>query len=127
MSEQPQQIVQTPVQDQHDPQQQSQHGSAQQPLEHQERHSAAPQQPSTPAASTTPQQSHQGILPLVPAPDTDIQAAASSQQQKIPFHDDTDLGIQQPFIDPTEVITVDYDELKTITTEAAKNPRNPDD
>ena len=128
MSEQPQQNVQTllQLQDQHDPAQQSQHGSAQQPLEQQdqqEQHSTAQQQPSTPAASTRTQaQSHTGILPPVPTVDADTQAPASSQQQHgIPFHDDTSLGIQQPFIDPTEVITVvDDDEPQPPPT---KQPR----
>ena len=104
--EQPQQNVQTPFQDQDDPLQLSQPGSARQPLEQQEQHSAVQQQPSTPAAA----QSHTGILPSVPTVDTTLQASASTQQQNIPFHDDTSLGIQQPFIDPTEVINVDDDE-----------------
>ena len=124
MSEQPKQNVQAPLQDQHDPAQRSQHGSAQQSLEQQEQHSAAQQQPSTPAASTgTQAQSHIGILPPVPTVDADTQASASSQQQQhgIPFHDDTSLGIQQPFIDPTEVIAIaDDDEPQPPPT---KQPR----
>eukprot|EP00435_Cladocopium_sp_Y103_P069341 s209_g33.t1 len=112
LSEQHQQKAQTPRQDQHDPTTQSQHGSAQQSLEQQAQHSAVQQQPLTPAASASMQaQSHHGILP--PTTTTQVeqqQAQASTQQQGIPFHDDTSLGIQQPFIDPTEVITIQDDE-----------------
>ena len=112
MLERPHDTVQTPQQDQQDPHAPpSQQGSAQETLEQQEQQQAEQQQPSTPVAPASMQaQSSSGILPPPSAPDTDTQAQAASQQQNIPFHDDANLDVAHPFIDPTEVINVDDDE-----------------